>query len=90
MRSITFVGKESGDGESFRWEVTPHCRRLIIGENDYKAEMELLAEIAQESGTEVVQSGHLYPEEILRAVGCRDDRKYRFTITAEEVNDGST
>ena len=67
MRSITFVGKESGDGESFRWEVTPHCRRLIIGENDYKAEMELL-----------------------RAVGCRDDRKYRFTITAEEVNDGST
>ena len=86
MKSITFIGQESGDGECFRWRCTPKIRRAIIGENAFNTEVQFNEEIAAEDGHEKPElPGYIYPGEVLRQLGCKDGKIYRFTITAEEV-----
>jgi hypothetical protein len=42
--TISFIGKPSGDGECFCWEVTEKEYRRIMGEEEYQAEVEFYKE----------------------------------------------
>ena len=88
MKSISFDGKQSGDGECFRWEVHPEVRSAIIGKEAYDEELVENKEMAEELGhPNPDPPGYIYPGDVLRAVGCQNDKKYRFTITAEEIHE---
>jgi hypothetical protein len=88
MNSISFVGKESGDGECFCWEVDTDTRCLIIGKEAFEEELGFSLEMAKDGLREIHPAhNYLYPNEVLRSIGCTYDKKYRFTITAEEIDE---
>lgn len=39
------------------------------------------------AGEGAMRSDRLYPDDILLACGCEDGRRYRFTVSVEEVAD---
>lgn len=75
-------------------EVTLYC----YDENDANEMFEWLLNVGDESKLQFVgeisgdgecfywkTSENLYPEEVMRRLGCEPDKKYKFTISCEEV-----
>jgi len=87
MKTFSFIGEQSGDGDSFCWKVSADTHRWIIGDEVYKDHLELLREMCPDLKDDVPVEGRVYPEHILNRIGCEDGKKYRFVISAEEVNE---
>ena len=96
MRSVTFVGAVGGDGECFLWRTaTEKDRAGVVGEQEHAedrlSEVEFRQEMAQDRSVEYdpaevdAAMRQLYPGQVCRALGVRDGRNYRFTISVEEV-----
>lgn len=86
MKSFSFDAEEGGDGESFLWRVSPSVRRAIIGSEAFDNEVQINEEIAAEDGLgKPPLPAYLYPGELLTAMGCKQGKKYRFAISAEEL-----
>ena len=91
MSTITFRAALGGDGESFQFvDVPEEDMRAILGNEQYEANLKVEQDIAaacQEDDPDFVptETNDLYPDELLAALGCEDGKRYRFTVTAEEL-----
>lgn len=89
---IEFTGQLSGDGECFRWSDVPEADvRRIQGEKSFNMDVECDLDFASEmkrplTEKEAIENNlHLYPGDILHALGCERDKRYKFTVIVEEV-----
>jgi len=97
MKSITFIGRSSGDMECFCWDDVPEEDMIVVlGKEGYKRDLKMEREWRQDlndsMGKEVEEVpeklSRLYPGDILHAIGAMGEgRRYRITVTAEEVEE---
>jgi hypothetical protein len=98
MNSITFVGTSGGDGECFCWkEVQRGDKIAIIGQENYDTDRSLEEDFIKYSAQEYKQQyDHLqverememlYPGDVMLSLGVEKGKKYKFTISAEEITD---
>jgi hypothetical protein len=81
MKTVSFTGTASGDGECFCWDkVNKEDKIAILGAEIYKMDEEL----AQDCGT-MADLERLYPGDVMIALGCQKDKKYKFIVLAEEI-----
>ena len=96
MNSISFVGSQSGDGECFCWrEVQRGDKIAIIGQENYDRDRNLEEEFRKDcyspAQTEFDVNAvertmeMLYPGDVMQILGVERDKKYKFTVTAEEI-----
>ena len=87
MQTVTFTAALGGDGESFQFVNVPEAdMRRVITDAWYDDELKGMREIADELGQPPPGSfDTLSPHEVLLAAGCQTNKRYRFTVTAEEV-----
>ncbi len=74
MSTVTFEGQSSGDYECFCWDVTPEEFVRITGRQPDKYEKAFAKDHFR-----------LYPNDLLDATGVKSDRKYRITVSVEEI-----
>jgi len=98
MKKVEFTGRIGGDGECFFWtEVSEKDKKAIIGKQNYetdrKLEEETQREIFQMQNVEFDEKlintymSQLYPGDVMCVLGIERDKKYKFTIIAEEINE---
>lgn len=96
MKELSFTGKVGGDGECFCWNGVPKEDKIQIeGEPAYEADRLLEEEFRQEEAEmrgvpfdpQSVETAMqiLYPGEIMIALGIDPEKRYRFTVSAEEI-----
>ena len=96
MDSISFVGVATADGECFCWtEVQRGDKVAIIGQESYDADRRLQEDFRksyayahqEEYDAAVVEHAMetLYPGDVMLALGAERGKKYKFTISAEEI-----
>jgi len=95
-KSVSFIGIESGDCECFCWrEVRQEDKIAIVGSENYETDRKLEEEFRKDQARDLgrpfdskdVEKAMemLYPGDVMIALGVKPDKKYRFTVTAEEV-----
>jgi hypothetical protein len=93
---VSFSGKLSGDGECFQWsDISKEDKIKIVGEKQYEEDRELeeetLREYCQDTGSDFCPAiierrlQTLSPDEVCNCLGLESGKKYKFTISAEEV-----
>jgi hypothetical protein len=96
MKSITFVGRASGDMECFCWDDVPEEDMIVVlGKEQYEHNLKLerdwredwnLNEMSTPKKDIPEKLSRLYPNDVLRAIGAMDkNKKFKITVTAEEV-----
>jgi len=96
MKEVTFTAEAGGDGECFRWQGLSKKDKIgIVGEPYYDEDRLLTEEWVQDEAEmrdvafdpEKVEQvlGNCYPFEIMEALGVNREKRYRFTISAEEI-----
>lgn len=68
VRSVTFCGTLSSDGECFCFGGVSEADIDRIDPGGWSGSM-------------------LYPRAVLESIGCKDGKRYRFTLKAEEIGD---
>lgn len=94
MKSISFVGRVSGDNECFCWADVPEAdMRTVLGDDGYEEELQnendkiwLWNEGEQIKIPEVTTIDRLYPDCVFSKILKDNQHKlFRFTISVEEV-----
>ena len=96
MKIISFVAQTGGDEECFHWtDLSQEDKIKVIGEANYlhdremetqylKAKDKQLSDLDREQSIDRAMT-NLYPDELVNALGCQDGKKYRFTVSIEEI-----
>ena len=95
--TVFFDAVVCGDGECFCWDqVKREDKVRIVGEDNYRTDLSLEEdfhkEIARERGVPYDETAvqraleHLYPGDVMIALGCKPNKRYRFTVSVEEVD----
>lgn len=90
MKQISFVAETGGDGECFCWDnLSKQDKVGVVGESEYentvtfyRSDDEFDEEYEQMLQVELKR---LYPDTVMNALEVKEGRKYRFTISVEEM-----
>ena len=96
IHSLSFVGIKSGDGECFCWRGVQRGDKVVaIGQEAYDRDRAFEEDFRKEWAKDTHQKYDpaeveramemLYPGELMDALGVVAGKRYRFTISAEEI-----